>query len=656
MAKIEKIELGGEQLTTEAASVKESPELEATKGKMFIDVGEAITEVSDHLERAQSLAEETKAKNYRNAEYTKARMDYETDPDPTEEKHKAYVDRLNNIGSQAANMISLPGARNSFINETGFKGEVEKARLNKTFNKRSKDQHEADLKENIDTTGQKFATAGMDSMATSERKMYIHELNTQLAKEVHAGFIGKKEAATLRINTLKNWNERALAYEAEKDPDTYISEAGKGDKGYLKGMPEEMVGKYLEKARAEKIKIQKTSEANDRLNYNARMHDLTGRALKHNLTGEELEKIAGQGGFTKPDGKFDKEYYNTLKGLIHNPNLTSEKRSVGYKDIMKVLETYAARPEAMESTDPETGKKVTKPANLDEYVRNINLKIAQHTKDGTLSPEDADDLHTTGIIPYEQKGQATTLKSLDEITRIEEEQKQKQHDRFKMFNNVWNMFKAPFVGVASSISGKRDLITDTLNSPGPFETKLTPEEETKFQAWKKQNAPDDSGADYDLRGAYRAGLTKDADSGHWNDKFKKPSHPTFSDQSQYAKGDYAKYAGHWEGDKFVPPEQRWDDQDDPSVRLMRKFVKEAKKGEITPDQAPKVANDLMKKQRLEDKPEMATYSKKGKPHVDAFGNVSHYFPDGDVREEESGDVKEPEKDNEDTEVERDTAN
>jgi len=88
---------------------------------------------------------------------------------------------------------------------------------------------------------------------------------------------------------------------------------------------------------------------------------------------------------------------------------------------------------------------------------------------------------------------------------------------------------------------------------GPsYDTQLTPEEENRFAVWKANYAPKDSGADYDLRGAFKAGLTPDPQTGHWPDTFKKPNHPTFSDQSIYASAAPEK-AGHWEGDKYVPP-------------------------------------------------------------------------------------------------------
>jgi hypothetical protein len=92
----------------------------------------------------------------------------------------------------------------------------------------------------------------------------------------------------------------------------------------------------------------------------------------------------------------------------------------------------------------------------------------------------------------------------------------------------------------------------------PYSTPLSLHDEAAYQAWKIQNAPRDSGADYDLRGAYLAGMQRDPDNGHMGDRFKKPNHPTFSDQSQYAVGDQRDRAGFWTGPEgpdqtFVPP-------------------------------------------------------------------------------------------------------
>ena len=91
-------------------------------------------------------------------------------------------------------------------------------------------------------------------------------------------------------------------------------------------------------------------------------------------------------------------------------------------------------------------------------------------------------------------------------------------------------------------------------NPFKYETPLNPDEEVQFQDWKKKNAPLDSGADYDLRGAFKGGATP-AENGHWPDTWKKPNHPTFSDQSMYAK-DRPDLAGSWDGEFYVPPSKK----------------------------------------------------------------------------------------------------
>lgn len=109
---------------------------------------------------------------------------------------------------------------------------------------------------------------------------------------------------------------------------------------------------------------------------------------------------------------------------------------------------------------------------------------------------------------------------------------------------------------------------DPLKSKNPMVgvqlTKLEPKQETAYQDWlqkigmtreKGMNmTPDGTGVDYDMRGYFaKYGATPHADGQHFTDEFKLPNHPTFSDQSNFAKGDNAKFAGHWNGDTFVPP-------------------------------------------------------------------------------------------------------
>lgn len=83
-----------------------------------------------------------------------------------------------------------------------------------------------------------------------------------------------------------------------------------------------------------------------------------------------------------------------------------------------------------------------------------------------------------------------------------------------------------------------------------FNTALSPADEAKFQSWAKALGPQGNTYDYDLRGAFKAGAGQAA-NGHFPDTFKKPNHPTFSDQSQYSSQETP--GGHWE----QQPDKTW---------------------------------------------------------------------------------------------------
>lgn len=90
-----------------------------------------------------------------------------------------------------------------------------------------------------------------------------------------------------------------------------------------------------------------------------------------------------------------------------------------------------------------------------------------------------------------------------------------------------------------------------------YNTQLTPEEEREFQAWAKAEGRERDVFNYDLRGAWKeiqSGTMSEDARGHLGDKYKKPNHPTFSDQSIYSTEE--NRGGHWSvengKDVFVP--------------------------------------------------------------------------------------------------------
>jgi hypothetical protein len=85
-------------------------------------------------------------------------------------------------------------------------------------------------------------------------------------------------------------------------------------------------------------------------------------------------------------------------------------------------------------------------------------------------------------------------------------------------------------------------VSDPNDMTDQYNTNLSPDNETKFQDWAKANPRLGSTYDYDARGFWQAGAAQ-ADNGHGSDQWKKPNHPTFSNQSQY--NDNQNQGGAW---------------------------------------------------------------------------------------------------------------
>ena len=134
--------------------------------------------------------------------------------------------------------------------------------------------------------------------------------------------------------------------------------------------------------------------------------------------------------------------------------------------------------------------------------------------------------------------------------------------------------------------------TPTKSGDGPdftnrYNTKITPEEEKLFQKWLVEkskvlgrNVSLDLG-DYDIRGG-SPWLGDVNDRGHGPDTWKKPNHPTFSNESVY-NGVDGYWGGKWGDNEFIPgktnlemysPEwlERYMQQVEPGVALAKRTL------------------------------------------------------------------------------------
>ncbi len=83
-----------------------------------------------------------------------------------------------------------------------------------------------------------------------------------------------------------------------------------------------------------------------------------------------------------------------------------------------------------------------------------------------------------------------------------------------------------------------------------YNTKLSDADEASYQAWAESSGRKNDTFDYDMRGAWKEGYAADL-RGHFPDTFKKPNHPTFSDESKY-HGKDGNTGGKWGGDDNAP--------------------------------------------------------------------------------------------------------
>lgn len=85
--------------------------------------------------------------------------------------------------------------------------------------------------------------------------------------------------------------------------------------------------------------------------------------------------------------------------------------------------------------------------------------------------------------------------------------------------------------------------------PDSYTTILSADEEPQYEDWLKKLSEKTGrdmsadAADYDMQGAFKAGLGQ-SENGHFDDRFKKPNHPTFSSDSQYSGKQFT--GGKWE--------------------------------------------------------------------------------------------------------------
>ena len=100
------------------------------------------------------------------------------------------------------------------------------------------------------------------------------------------------------------------------------------------------------------------------------------------------------------------------------------------------------------------------------------------------------------------------------------------------------------------------------NQTSQYNTQLSPGEERQFQDWARETSHAVGRdilrdlADYNLRGywLYETPDIPTGPGGHMPDEYKKPGHPTFSEESMWSNP--FNQGGRWSGQSFTPSSQQ----------------------------------------------------------------------------------------------------
>jgi hypothetical protein len=94
----------------------------------------------------------------------------------------------------------------------------------------------------------------------------------------------------------------------------------------------------------------------------------------------------------------------------------------------------------------------------------------------------------------------------------------------------------------------KNIDTNGVTQKDPYNTVLSPQEAIRYQKWKSTLPKNlQYEGDYDLAGLWKENPNvKPSPNMHFPDKYKKPNHPTFSDESIYFGPNTKRFAGKWQ--------------------------------------------------------------------------------------------------------------
>lgn len=233
-----------------STAVREIPDLPNT-GDMLAQAGKGIAETGGMVEKALSVAEQTKVQNQAAIKLADIQYRASEDPDFSPENQKKYHEEIDSTIQEASKGISIPQARDAFLSEASKDAYVQKIKVNQDFTRRQIDNGKAELIVYMDQLGKDF----INTNSPEERKNIILKRDAKFEEMAQAGYIDRAFIAEQKIATQKNWDELWVNNVIINDTSTetgksvVLNELLKGDSGAFAELDSAQRAEAIKKSR-----------------------------------------------------------------------------------------------------------------------------------------------------------------------------------------------------------------------------------------------------------------------------------------------------------------------------------------------------------------------------------------------------------------------
>jgi len=309
-------------MTNEIPQQPIDPQVASTGGRILSDIGKGIQGASEQLLKVQKVAETTRAQN----EHEKALMTVESDfakedissmtPEQIAAVKSKYSTRIEEARSKSADHISMPRWKNQWNMEQQHNSNVTQANLDSMLLKK----YVSNAKAQLDTYEAIHQQNYIKTTNVGELTNEIHQLDTNIDAQVHAGFLTTEEGVKQKVEKKQKWDQAHATHYAITAPDQFLDMV---KNGFYEGVNIETLDKATQTANRMIERREKTAKAAEKLgqkktyeSFAMQVHDRTAQLpqieeafTSKKITPVQFGKLRDQFGASKLTHKSDRAAY-----------------------------------------------------------------------------------------------------------------------------------------------------------------------------------------------------------------------------------------------------------------------------------------------------------------------------------------------------------